>query len=81
MNKYDLGMAVERVTVSLESELVEAVRGAAAADAQNVSAWIADAARRRLALRGLQEAISEWEGLHGAFTEQELRAADARLTG
>ena len=79
MKKYDVEMTVERVTVSLESELAEAVREAADADAQNVSAWIADAARRRLATRGLRDVIAEWESEHGSFTDEELAAARARL--
>ena len=72
-------MAVERVTVSLEAELAAAVRDAADADAQNLSAWLADAARRRLATRGLRDVIAEWEAEHGTFDEAELDAARARL--
>ena len=79
MKKYDDAVTVERVTVSLESELAEAVREAADADAQNVSAWIADAARRRLATRVLRDVIFEWESEHGSFTDEELAEARARL--
>jgi hypothetical protein len=74
-----LGMAVERVTVSLESELAAAVRDAADADAQNVSSWLADAARRRLATRGLRDVIADWEAEHGDLTPQELALARRRL--
>lgn len=79
MNRYDHAMSVERLTVSLESELAADVREAAAADAQNTSAWLADAARRRLATRGLRDVIAEWEATHGAFTDRELADARARL--
>ncbi|MCP4959497.1 MAG: hypothetical protein GY925_09545 [Actinomycetia bacterium] len=72
-------MAVERLTVSIEAELATAVRDAAEADAQNLSAWLADAARRRLAARGLRDVVTDWETEHGAFTEQELNDAQARL--
>ena len=72
-------MAVERVTVSLEAELAEAVREAAEADAQNLSAWLADAARRRLASRGLRDVLAVWEAEHGPFSEHELAAARARI--
>jgi hypothetical protein len=68
-------VTVERLTVSLESDLAEAVRDAADADEQNVSAWLADAARRRLASRGLRDVVAEWETLHGAFSDDELAAA------
>jgi hypothetical protein len=79
MKKYDERMAVERLTVSLEAELADAVRDAADADAQNVSAWLADAARRQLAARGLRDSIAEWEREHGAFTNDELAEARSRL--
>ena len=72
-------MAVERVTVSLDAELAAAVRDAAEADEQNVSAWLADAARRQLASRGLGDVIADWEAEHGTFTEDELAAARTRL--
>lgn len=73
------GMAVERLTVSLDAELAAAVREAADEDALNVSAWLADAARRRLATRGLAEVIAEWEALHGEFSQAELEEARQRL--
>lgn len=79
MKLYDSPAATERVTVSLQAELAEAVRDAAEADAQNVSAWIADAARRRLASRGLRDVLCEWEAEHGPFSEDELAAARARI--
>jgi metal-responsive CopG/Arc/MetJ family transcriptional regulator len=79
MNKYDLNMAVERVTISLEAELAEAVREAAEADAQNLSAWLADAARRRLASRGLRDVLTDWEAEHGQFSEDELAIARSRI--
>lgn len=73
-------MSVERVTVSLESDLASAVREAADEDSLNVSAWFADAARRRLASRGLRDVIAAWEAEHGTFDEQELDAARSRLS-
>jgi hypothetical protein len=44
MTKHDPHITVERFTVSIESELALAVRKAAEADEQNVSAWLAGAA-------------------------------------
>ncbi len=81
MNKYDRGMSVERLTVSLESDLAVAVREAADADAQNVSAWLADAARRQLASRGLRDVVAEWEATHGSFSDDELAEARRLVTG
>jgi hypothetical protein len=77
MKKYDHLMTVERLTVSLESELAIAVRQAADADEQNVSAWLADAARRQLANRGLRDVVAAWEREHGAFSDDELAFARA----
>jgi len=79
MTKYDHHMTVERLTVSIESDLASAVREAADADEQNVSAWLADAARRQLANRGLRDVVAAFEREHGAFTDEELAAARARV--
>ena len=81
MKKYDHVMTVERLTVSLESELAIAVREAADADEQNVSAWLADAARRQLANRGLRDVVEAWEREHGAFSDDELAASRALVDG
>lgn len=81
MTKYDQSMSVERLTVSIESELAIAVREAAEADEQNVSAWLADAARRQLANRGLRDVVAAWEREHGAFIDEELAAARALVDG
>jgi hypothetical protein len=81
MTKYDPLMTVERLTISIESELATAVREAAEADEQNVSAWLADAARRQLANRGLRDAVAAWEREHGAFSDEELAAARALIDG
>ena len=72
-------MPVERLTVSLDAELAAAVREAATEDELNMSAWLADAARRRLASRGLADVVADWEALHGAFTPEELEQARKRL--
>lgn len=79
MNKYDRLMSVERLTVSLESELADAVREAANAESLNVSAWMAQAAHRELSSRGLRDVIAEWEAAHGSFTEKELASARRTL--
>lgn len=72
-------MSVERLTVSLESDLAEAVREAAHAEALNVSAWVAQAAQRELASRGLRDVVALWEAEHGSFTDEELAVARERL--
>ena len=44
-----------------------------------MSAWLADAARRRLVTRGLHDVVADWEAVHGEFTEAELARARAEL--
>ncbi|MGH8906619.1 MAG: hypothetical protein ACRD0K_08905 [Egibacteraceae bacterium] len=72
-------MSTERVTVSMEADLAAAIREAAEADRENVSAWIAAAATRRLAARGLRQVVEEWERAHGALTHDEIAEARRRL--
>lgn len=79
MKKYDGRMSVVRVTVSLDPELAAAIREAAESDRENMSTWIAAAARRRLASNGLRKVIAEWEREHGAFTDEEIAHARGRL--
>ncbi len=79
MKLYDAYVATERVTVSLETDLAAAIREAAEADHENVSAWIAMAARRLLTARGLRQVVEEWERTHGAFTDDEITEARRRL--
>ncbi len=81
MNKYDHVMSVKRLTVSIEADLADAVRNAAETDDQNVSTWLAEAARRQLSLRGLGDVVTAWEAEHGAFDDAELSRARRRITG
>ena len=81
MTKYDVAMAVERITISLDADLAEAIRVAAQADAENVSSWIADASRRRLSREGLLAVIKDWEAIHGEITAEEMTAARKLLYG
>ncbi|WP_420608527.1 hypothetical protein [Candidatus Poriferisodalis sp.] len=72
-------MAVERLTISLESRLAAAVRDAAAAKEQSVSVWLAEAACSRLLTRGLSDVVADWEAVHGKLTETELARARTEL--
>ena len=74
-----VGMAAERLTISLEAGLAAAVSEAAEADEQDTSAWLVDATRRRMVTRGLRDVVADWESEHGAFTEAELARARAEL--
>lgn len=81
MKKYDELMPVERITISLDADLAEAIRVAAEADAENVSSWIADASRRRLSREGLRAVIKDWEDIHGEITAEEMAAVRKLLYG
>lgn len=76
---YDDAMVAERITISLDGDLAEALRQAAAEDNVNVSAWVAGSLQDRLRSRGLAAVIADWEAEHGAFTEAELDEARRRL--
>jgi len=72
-------MGVEKMSVSFDLALGEAIRMSAAARSQSVSAWIAGAARDRLRNEALGDAIAAWEQRFGALGEDEVAAATAAL--
>lgn len=76
---YDRAMVAERITISIDAQLAEALREAAADDDMNVSAWASEAIEQKLNQRGLRAVIADWEAEHGAFTDEELVAARKRL--
>lgn len=72
-------MGVEKMSVSFDLRLGEAIRTSASAAHQSVSAWLAEASRDRLRLQALGEAIAAWENQHGALTELEVADAEQAL--
>lgn len=68
-------MPVEKLSISVEKRLADAIRAEAAARGITISGLIAAAVEERLAIaRGLQ-GVAEWEAEHGALTEEELAEA------
>lgn len=70
-------MPARKIAISLEEGLAAEVERAAADETDgNVSAWIAQAARERLAAtarrRAMDEAIAAFEAEHGVITQDEL---------
>ena len=63
-----------RFAVSFDQDLALAVRRAAGREP--TSAWLADAARRKLRAEGLLRVIDAWERAHGELDEDELRRVD-----
>jgi hypothetical protein len=72
-------MGVEKMSVSFDLELGEAIRTAAGAAHESVSAWLAQAARDRLRLEALGQAVASWEDKFGPLTDAELEGADELL--
>jgi hypothetical protein len=72
-------MGVEKMSVSFDLELGGAIRASATGMGQSVSAWLADAARDRLRLEALGQAIGAWEQEFGPLTESEVADADRVL--
>jgi hypothetical protein len=70
-------MPVTRWAISLEKSLAREIKRSAAREP--ISAWLADAARRKLRTQGLRQVVTAWETEHGAFTDAELQAAHQEL--
>lgn len=69
-------MPVARLSISFDVNLARRVKRAAGSEP--TSSWLADAARRKLRAEGLLAVIHEWESIHGAITEADLRAVGRR---
>jgi hypothetical protein len=69
-------MTVARIAISLDPELARRVRRAAGR--QSTSAWLADAALRKLQSQGLLAVVEDWERKHGTLTDAELAAVRRR---
>jgi hypothetical protein len=72
-------MPVERLSLTMDPELVAAVRAAAERAGLTLSAWLSQAAADRLRNDLLGEALDRWEAEEGAFSDAELDAAAAAL--
>ena len=72
-------MGVEKMSVSFDLDLGEAIRVSASGSSQSVSAWLADAARDRLRLEALGEAVAAWEEKFGPLSDPELADAERVL--
>lgn len=72
-------MGVEKMSVSFDLALGHAIRESASAEHQSVSAWLTDAARARLRLGAVADAVSAWEAEFGTLTDDEVARADRLL--
>ena len=76
---YHLIMAQrQKRSISLPSDLADAIDQAATAQGTTVSAWIAETAAHRLRIDAGRQGVAEWERQHGALTPDELADGLAR---
>ncbi|HEV7941160.1 MAG TPA: hypothetical protein VGP17_00010 [Solirubrobacteraceae bacterium] len=72
-------MKVDKLSVSFDPDLGDAVRAAAKRSGRGLSGWLAEAAAARLRAEALAEFLDEWEAEHGKLTEEEVARAAAEL--
>jgi hypothetical protein len=72
-------MKVDKLSISFEPELGDAVRSAAAQAGKPVSSWLAEAAASKLRADALAEFLASWETEHGALTAEEVARAEREL--
>lgn len=72
-------MKVDKLSISFEPELGDAVRSAAAQAGKPVSSWLAEAAASKLRADALAEFLASWETEHGVLTAEEIVRAEAEL--
>lgn len=72
-------MKVDKLSISFDPELGDAVRSAAAQAGKPVSSWLAEAAASKLRAEALAEFLAGWEAGHGALTAEEIASAEREL--
>ena len=72
-------MGVKKLSIALDERVAAAAAASAERHGLSLSAWVNRAAQNALALEDGLAAVAEWEAEHGAFTAEEIAAADAIL--
>lgn len=72
-------MKVDKLSISFEPELGDAVRSAAAQAGKPVSSWLAEAAASKLRAEALAEFLASWESEHSVLTLEEIARAEHEL--
>ncbi len=73
------GAPASKLAITVDRDVHAKVIRAAAEDRMSVSAWLTAAARQAIRCREGLAAVEEWEAEHGAFTDDELADARARV--
>lgn len=76
---YAQGVKVDKLSVSFEPDLGDAVRAAARRRGGGLSRWLAEAAAAKLRAEALADFLDSWEAENGPLTGDELAAAAAEL--
>lgn len=72
-------MKVDKLSVSFDPDLGDAVRGAARHRGSSLSGWLAEAAAAKLRAEALADYLEDWETRHGPLTADELATAAGEL--
>ncbi len=72
-------MKVDKLSISFDPELGDAVRSAAAQAGKPLSSWLAEAAASRLRAEALEKFLAGWEAEHGVLTAEEIARAEREL--
>jgi hypothetical protein len=72
-------MKVDKLSISFDPELGDAVRSAAAQAGKPVSAWLAEAAASKLRAEALADFLTGWEAEHGVLSADEIARAEQEL--
>jgi hypothetical protein len=74
-----IAVKVDKMSVSFDPELGDAVRSAASQAGKPLSSWLAEAAASKLRGEALAEFLAGWEAEHGVLTAQEIARAEREL--
>jgi hypothetical protein len=70
---------VDKLSISFDPELGDAVRGAAKRTGRGLSSWLAEAAAAKLRAEAFDDFLETWEAENGPLTADELSKAAARF--
>jgi hypothetical protein len=70
---------VDKMSISFDPELGDAVRAAAAETGKPISSWLAEAAASKLRAEALARFLDDWEAEHGMLTAAEIARAEQEL--
>jgi len=72
-------MKVDKLSVSFDPDLGDAVRDAAKRGGRGLSGWLAEAAQAKLRSEALGDFLDGWEAEHGVLSSDQLAVAAAEL--